>query len=146
MPKIWLILLILITVFSLCGSVFVLNLYFNSQSSLAKQTVQFEEKNKLLNSQIEAQRNSKNDVRTQWESQLVSNDVLVQQVVLTQDAVKNYLAKPETKNNLTQVLNDLENQLKKNTEQKISTRDAVEKIYQRDQEDQQNRANPDGIR
>ena len=67
-------------------------------------------------------------------------------MVLTQDAVNNYFAKPETKNNLTQVLNDLENQLKKNTEQKISTRDAVERIYQKDQEDQQNRANPDGIR
>jgi len=146
MPKIWVVLFIVITIASLGGAVTTLVLYWEQEQNYAEENAQWQDTQSEYQAAIDAQRQSKNDIRTQWENQLLSNDLLVERTIDTQDAIAQFLAGEITEAELQTILGTLENQLDTNADAKEQTRDAVEKIYQRDNEDQDNRANPDGIR
>jgi len=146
MKKIGIFILCLLTIASLAGSVYVLYLYTEQQKQFATQTTQWEKQKIEYQASIDAQRKSKNDVRTEWEKQLVANDELVTAVVQLEDNINLFLKNPKQSESLTTSLILLESTLNKNTDLKLQTRDTVEKIYQRDGEDQANRANPDGIK
>jgi hypothetical protein len=154
--------LIIITIVSLLGLIASLAIQYFQSSTLLRQVDSFK-------SEVVFQRNQKEEVRKIWENQAVQNDKLVIAQENFSSQVEEYLTEmkrtyrfingnPEflptasearIKERIDQLeleKKNLDEQSVKNTELKNQNKESIDTLYLKADQDQSNRANPDGIR
>lgn len=153
------------------GTLLIISLAVNlyTQYELLRERQSFNDKLAVAQNQIDQQRNDKNTIRDIWEKQAATNDKLVLGQVDLVERINFYLdvisrsirfvngqpqllpAANETdiqsaRNNLRAEIDELDKLTDLNAQEKRQATDMINALYLQAGEDQNNRANPEGIR